>query len=275
MLNTNCGIYIIISPSNGRYVGSSKNIKKRFNRYKNLACINQYALISSFKKYGYENHKIKMLMYCKPEELLFWERVFGDLYRSLADFENGLNIRLPGYDEPTKALTEEMRAIIRNGCKKRWDKKEERRKTSERAKEVFKNPELRNRLRDAANNQWDEEARKRKSDKMREYYKNNPEARKRLVEANKAFFQKNPDARKKSNQALVDYYKNDPNARYEVAKKRVFKNGHPTAKKIINTETGKTYPSIRALAKELGVNEDKVGKLINEANDLFKIYKYL
>lgn len=253
-MDNNCGVYIVISPSKGRYIGSSKNLKKRFNRYKNLSCHNQYALISSFKKYGFDNHIIKVLIYCEEKELLFWERIFGDLYLSLADFKNGLNIRLPGYGEIPQSLTEEMRKRIKEGCRKRWAKTEEREKTSQRAKIALQSKDLRDRLRESAINQWDEKARNKKSEERKKYYQDNPQLKEQYSKKIKEYRSNNPEVANRCNSALVNYYKNNPSARSEQAKRR-FKNNpnHPTATKVINIETNQIFSSIESLAKILGV----------------------
>ena len=110
--NSKPGVYLIVNPNNKRYVGSSVNLNRRFSRYRNLSCKNQPAIYASLKKHGYENHKVKILMYCNKEDLFFWERTFGDLYLSLADFDNGLNIQLPGYEDKPRIMTDEQKKKI-------------------------------------------------------------------------------------------------------------------------------------------------------------------
>lgn len=276
LLKSNCGVYLIVSPSNGRYVGSSKNLSKRFNRYKNLSCHNQYALVSSFKKYGFENHKISVLIHCKEDELLFWERIFGDLYLSLADFKNGLNIRLPGYGDVPQSLTEEMRAKIRAGCKKRWDNIEERKKTSERGKKAMQNHELRLRLRESAINQWDTLAKENKSRERKKYYEDNPQAKIEYSNKMKEYRSKNPEMAKKSFSALTNYYNENPNARSELRKKYFKENPdkHPNALKVVNIETNEIFNSIEAVANILGVTGTTVTNRMKSGKYFpFKILK--
>lgn len=248
VLNKYCGVYLIVSPSNGRYIGSSKSLSKRFNRYKNLSCANQYALISSFKKYGFENHKIKVLIYCIESELLFWERVFGDLYLSLADFPNGLNIRLPGYGDVPQSLIEEMRKVIKLGCKKRWSNIEEREKTSQRAKIAMQSSELRNRLREAAINQWDEKARNRKSEERVLFYKNNPEERKKSSERFKKIMSERPYLRLKAKETFNLYYESHPRI---------------NARKVYNINTGEIFQSIESAALSIGVRSRNLARWLS------------
>ena len=58
-----CVIYKIVSPSNKVYIGQTRNLRCRFNRYKNLHCKNQSALYQSLLKYGFNNHTFEVLQY--------------------------------------------------------------------------------------------------------------------------------------------------------------------------------------------------------------------
>jgi group I intron endonuclease len=57
----NIGIYKIISPSGKIYIGQSWDLKKRFNKYKNLNCEKQRKLFNSLVKYGFENHIVEII----------------------------------------------------------------------------------------------------------------------------------------------------------------------------------------------------------------------
>lgn len=212
-LNNNCGVYLITSPSNGRYIGSSRNLKKRFNRYKNLSCGKQHALLASLKKYGYSNHIIKIIYYCLPEELLFWERVFGDLYLALADHENGLNIRLPAYDEKCASITKEARERIKEGCRRRFSNPDEIKKISEKAKKALSDPELRNRMSISHKKRWTPELRKNKSDSRKKYYADNPDAKQIASNKTKEYFKNNPDKKEIQQTGLVKFYQENPTIR--------------------------------------------------------------
>lgn len=62
------GIYKITSPENEIYVGQSINIDKRIKQHKKGSCSNK-KLTESIKKYGWENHKVEIIVECDPEEL--------------------------------------------------------------------------------------------------------------------------------------------------------------------------------------------------------------
>lgn len=114
-----CGVYMIKSPSGKIYIGSSKNIKNRFNCYKRLRCNLQTKLYRSLKKYGPENHEFKVLMVCPFEELYKHERELGLLHNVLG--ENGLNLQLPKYGDLPQIQSEETKkkkSIIMTGRKR-------------------------------------------------------------------------------------------------------------------------------------------------------------
>lgn len=72
------GIYSITSPSGKIYIGSSININKRWNYYKNYNCKAQRKLYYSLNKYGFENHVFNIIEECKIDELLereyYWQK---------------------------------------------------------------------------------------------------------------------------------------------------------------------------------------------------------
>lgn len=207
-----CGVYLIISPSGGRYVGSSKRLDKRLNRYKNLSCSRQSAILSSLKKYGYENHTFKVLMYCKQSERLFWERIFGDLYLSLADFPNGLNIILPRYNEVPASLSTEFRNKISISQKERFKNPEQRKIVSEKTKAGFtdKVREKMSKIHKARFN--NAELRKERSERQKAYYKTDGAVEKASA-AQKKYLADNPEMKERNYSALVRYYESNPNKR--------------------------------------------------------------
>lgn len=86
------GIYKITNPKNKVYVGQSRNIEKRFKRYKYLTCTTkQKRLFNSFSKYGIDNHKFEIIEECLFEQLNIRERYYQDLYDVL---NKGLNLVL-------------------------------------------------------------------------------------------------------------------------------------------------------------------------------------
>lgn len=82
------GIYKITSPSNRVYIGQSIKIEDRIKSYKNLKCKEQPKLYKSLLKYGFENHKIEILIECNESKLNELERHYQEEYDSI---ENGLN----------------------------------------------------------------------------------------------------------------------------------------------------------------------------------------
>lgn len=107
-----CGIYLITSPTGRRYVGSSVNLQKRFNEYRNLNCKTQGLIYRSLKKYGYAAHKLVVILVCERDDRLKYERLLGDYYSSMSVF-GGLNLSLPGYGEIPQIQSEETKDKVR------------------------------------------------------------------------------------------------------------------------------------------------------------------
>lgn len=56
------GLYKIISPSNNVYIGQSRDILKRWSRYKDInSAQRQPSVLRSFKKYGIDKHKFEII----------------------------------------------------------------------------------------------------------------------------------------------------------------------------------------------------------------------
>lgn len=74
----NCGVYKITSPTGKFYVGSSVDLLKRknthFSHLKNGKHHN-INLQRAFKKYGVENLKFEIILYCSKNNLLFYEQL--------------------------------------------------------------------------------------------------------------------------------------------------------------------------------------------------------
>lgn len=56
------GIYKITSPSNNVYIGKSRDILKRFKKYKKVDCKSQIKLYHSLKKYGFDRHQFEIYL---------------------------------------------------------------------------------------------------------------------------------------------------------------------------------------------------------------------
>jgi len=241
-LNLNCGIYIIISPTNKRYIGSSKSLKKRFNRYKNYSCSRQSAILASLKKYGFDNHKVRVLFYCEESELLFWERVFGDIYRSLATFENGLNITLPGYGDVPQVRTKEFRDRVSETQKNRFKDNLERENISIKTKAALNSPDINKRIRDAQKRRYDNvDERIRRSETRKKYYENNPDAKEAARQKTILAYQNNPNLREIAKNTFKKYYQENPD-------KRKLKE-----KKVVNINTGEVFAGISCILGKVGV----------------------
>src|SRR3990167_6598737 len=102
-----CGVYKITSPSGKIYIGSSKNINIRKNRYKKLHCKEQIKIYRSLLKYGWEVHTFEIIAITEPEKRYKWEHILGMYYNVLG--ENGLNCVLPGYDGIPPIFSDEYR----------------------------------------------------------------------------------------------------------------------------------------------------------------------
>lgn len=98
VVDKNCGIYKITSPSGKIYIGQSKNIARRFNTYKNslYRVKNQIILYNSFLKYGAENHQFDIIEYCSIEDLNCSERFWQDEFDATGKL--GLNCILTECD---------------------------------------------------------------------------------------------------------------------------------------------------------------------------------
>src|SRR6185369_1076711 len=125
------GIYKITSPSGRIYIGQTWNFKRRVKNYRNLPEGKQHLLYNSFKKYGFENHEIKMI--CElPEDVSqdvmdTYEQVYLDAYRDsgcrmMNAREAGANGKL---SEETKQRLSEAKKGIGKGRKQseEWIKK--------------------------------------------------------------------------------------------------------------------------------------------------------
>ena len=98
-------IYKITSPSNRIYIGSTVNIKRRFQIYKTMKCKEQRRLYASFEKYGVDAHVFEILAECEREEMYKLEAEFGAKFDVLGP--NGLNCMLPKNGSIYKVFTDE------------------------------------------------------------------------------------------------------------------------------------------------------------------------
>ena len=84
------GIYTITNIKNGKlYVGSSKNIYRRWKDHKNMLRRNEHHsqhLQAAWNKYGKDNFIFEVIEKCKEEDLLIREQYYIDLYCSFDSY---------------------------------------------------------------------------------------------------------------------------------------------------------------------------------------------
>ena len=76
-----CGVYSIQSPSGKLYIGSSKNIEKRWKQYGYPSYKKQILIYRSLLKHGYDNHIFQVIWECNEDELLQKEQMCIDFYK--------------------------------------------------------------------------------------------------------------------------------------------------------------------------------------------------
>lgn len=108
--NNRAGVYMIISPYNRIYVGSSVNIQRRWNQYKYLRDGEQPKLRASILKYGIKNHRFIVLEYCDHKDRLNRERYFCLKHNVLHRFN--LNSMIPSDGEMPIIMSEETKKKI-------------------------------------------------------------------------------------------------------------------------------------------------------------------
>lgn len=82
-------IYKITNPKGRIYIGQAQSMSERLSHYKGLNCKNQTKLYRSLKKYGYYNHKVKILHNdVLPEEINRLETHYIRHYKCV---KSGLN----------------------------------------------------------------------------------------------------------------------------------------------------------------------------------------
>lgn len=99
ILKMKSGIYKVISPTNKIYIGQSKDVEYRLNRYKELNCKAQILLYRSFLKHGVENHSFEIVEKGNftREELNVLEKKYVKEFDSFRGNNiNGLNLTTGG-----------------------------------------------------------------------------------------------------------------------------------------------------------------------------------
>ncbi|MDQ2718220.1 MAG: NUMOD3 domain-containing DNA-binding protein [Bacteroidota bacterium] len=106
-METNSGIYIIISPTARVYIGQAFDLDVRKRNYENKKCTGQPKIYNSIKKYGWENHFFDVLEFCPIEKLNQRERFWQEENQCLGIY--GLNCVLTDTSEKRKEFSLETR----------------------------------------------------------------------------------------------------------------------------------------------------------------------
>lgn len=167
------GVYSITSPSGKVYVGSSKDIQKRWKSYKGLSCRPQIKLYNSLVKHGVDSHIFKVEIECGIEELFEWEHHYSNYYESI---KNGLNCRIPNFSDTKGLISDDsIQRMIDNHPKKN---KEWLSKTRERLLNQSKDPIFIQKLKDGKA-KWMKTV--NFSEMMKDRYKNMPEDKRKEI----------------------------------------------------------------------------------------------
>jgi group I intron endonuclease len=107
-MNKTGKVYKITSPSGRIYIGSTRmDIKKRWKKYNSKQASKQVKIYNSIQKYGINNHVFEIIWEGDVKDMLKMERLMGEKYETLSD--NGLNLKLPGYDDVPIIFSEEVK----------------------------------------------------------------------------------------------------------------------------------------------------------------------
>lgn len=131
MENYNTGIYQIVNLINGkRYIGSAVNFEQREISHFNTLIMqihkNKY-LQRAYNKYGKENFKFELILYCDKENLIFYEQRAIDAY----DFKKLYNISKTAGSNLGMKFTEEHKRKIGNANRGKKHSEESIRKSSQ------------------------------------------------------------------------------------------------------------------------------------------------
>ena len=229
------GVYVIVNPLGKIYVGSSKNIKRRFYLYRGLYEKSQKKLFNSLKKYGVDSHSFIVVCNCDFESLYKNEREIGEFFQCL-DREIGLNLMLPGFGEKKLKMSQEVKDKIGN---------------AHRGKKISKEQIDKIILATKGKKQSKEHINKRKM-----FGKNNPRYGKDSPMKGKTH---SLEVRKKISRNL---------------KGKMCLGKNPRAKKVLDEETGKIYSCAKEASNDLKINYSTIKAWLQGRNNNFR-FKYL
>jgi len=228
------GIYKITNPKGKVYIGQSRNIKKRFNSYKNIHCRYQIKLKNSLIKYGSENHKFEVIEECDFMVLNIRERYWQDFYKCI-DRDYGLNLILTQTEERPRVLSEETRRRMSIASVRPMSKE-----TKDKIRDSKKNmsDELRKRFSDANKGVPKSEEHKKKLRLSKLGKKTRPK-----TDEEKQMMSKRMKGRK-INRDVVD--------RVALSKSKI----------ILNTQTGIFYFGILDASKSINFTKSKLSEML-------------
>jgi len=238
-----CGIYKITSPTNKVYIGSSKNIEKRWRDYNILSCKSQVKLYNSLKKYGPEAHTFEVIEECDFTELYKRERFYGELFECLS--RNGLNAILPGHDDIKAKFSEEKKDKMSLIAKSLMLKRSNEHK--EKLSKYINSDENKKRLRAIAKNQSEETR-----NKIREKLKGKKRPSISLALKGK----------KRPLEVSEKIRLSSIGKKMSIEAKRKMSENSTTSKIIINISNGVFYSSIREAAESMNLGYSRLrGKI--------------
>ena len=272
------GIYMIKNNINGNfYIGSSKDIKKRWYAHKSTLKLNKHMNIylqRSYNKYGKENFSYVLLEKTDIDNLLLKEQEYLDKYKNDKKCYN-IGIKSSGGDNlsnhPNK---EEIIKKIKNSLKIRFQNMNDDEKQQLSKKfQGDKNPNY--------GNNWTDEMKTEASERSKKYFKENGN-----YIIGKTFDEyfgvdKSKDIKKK----ISEYAKTRTGFKNPFYGK---KHTEETKEKIKEKRVGKyfgeqnipfmidniEYPSLGTASKELGINIATIRWRLNSNNKKFDNYQY-
>lgn len=104
------GVYKITNPIGQVYIGSAKNLKRRYGQYSGDSFKGQRRLFNSFLQYGKEKHVFEVIEYCTEKELHNRERFWSEKYDAIDNLNCIVTV-----DDTDKAITsDETRTLQGN-----------------------------------------------------------------------------------------------------------------------------------------------------------------
>lgn len=122
-MNKICGIYKITSPTGKIYIGQSKNINRRFQKYKYGECKEQPKLYHSIIKHGWDLHVFEIIHECNESQLNEQEKYYIKLYDTF-NTEHGMNLTEGGDSTVFTEETKQKIKLSKLGVKRSLETKE-------------------------------------------------------------------------------------------------------------------------------------------------------